>query len=97
MSGQSEQCGATVNRCANAQPATQPGCSADGWCSQSAPAQGRSLSGLWGSDANSIWAVGDAGLILKWNGTSWDAQSSPATANLYSIWGSDANNVWAIG
>ena len=34
------------------------------------------LRGVWGSDANNVWAVGEAGTILKYDGSSWSAQSS---------------------
>jgi hypothetical protein len=48
--------------------------------------------------AQNVWAVGDNGTVLKWNGTAWVAQSVGVTnSSLYSVWGADANNVWAVG
>lgn len=32
-----------------------------------------------GSDPNNVWAVGDIGTIVKWNGTSWTLQNSKTT------------------
>jgi regulation of enolase protein 1 (concanavalin A-like superfamily) len=55
------------------------------------------LRDVWGLDASNIWAVGDGGVILKWNGTAWSAQTSGITTNLLRVWGVDANNVWAVG
>lgn len=55
------------------------------------------LRGVWGSDASHVWAVGDAGTIVAWNGHAWTAQPSGVTAQLDGIWGSDENNVWAVG
>ncbi|MBX7208567.1 MAG: PKD domain-containing protein [Verrucomicrobiaceae bacterium] len=55
------------------------------------------LRDVWGLNTSNIWAVGDGGVILKWNGSAWTAQSSGTTANLLRVWGSDANNVWAVG
>ena len=40
------------------------------------------LRDVWGLDASNIWAVGDGGVILKWNGTAWSAQASGITTNL---------------
>ena len=34
------------------------------------------LEGLWGSGASDIWAVGQDGVILHWEGTSWSAVAS---------------------
>ena len=71
-------------------------CSSDGWCWRNPLPQGNLLGATWGSDANNVWAVGDSGTILKWNGTAWAAQVSGTTRYLTGIWGSDANNVWAV-
>lgn len=42
-------------------------CSSDGWCWENPLPQGNTLSGVWGTSASSVWAVGQAGTILKWN------------------------------
>jgi hypothetical protein len=55
------------------------------------------LWGIWGSAANDIWTVGDAGTILRWNGTAWSKVASPTTQPLYGIWGSSSTNVYAVG
>ena len=55
------------------------------------------LNGIWGTDANNIWVVGDSGTLLKWNGAAWTAQTSGTVSKLYDVWGSDANNFWAVG
>ena len=76
----------------------KPGaCSADKWCWQNPLPQGNALGDIWGSDANNVWAVGDRGAIVKWNGTAWAAQASGSASPLLGIWGSDTNNVWAVG
>ena len=67
------------------------------WVWENPLPQGNNLEGVWASDASNVWAVGDAGTILKWNGSVWNGQSSGTTNLLVSIWGSDANNVWAVG
>ena len=64
------------------------------------------LNGVWGSDVNNIWAVGDrpaAGMnatILKSTngGVQWTAQNSNVlNQNLMGVAGSDAMHVWAVG
>lgn len=55
------------------------------------------LNGIWGQNASTIWAVGNAGTILKWDGTAWTAQTGVPANTYLSVWGADANNVWAAG
>ncbi len=57
-----------------------------------------SISKLWGTSANSMYAVGSAGTILYYNGTSWAVQQSGTTIDLRDVWGSaDGRTVWACG
>lgn len=72
-------------------------CSSDGWCWENPLPKGNDLAGVWGTDANNVWAVGAGGTILKWNGTAWAPESSGTTNSLDGVWGADANNVWAVG
>ncbi|MFI5306815.1 MAG: hypothetical protein ACHQ53_05660, partial [Polyangiales bacterium] len=53
------------------------------------------LRGVWGRDSSNVWAVGDAGAIDFWNGTSWSA-CTPAAAGLSAVTGS-MTMVWAVG
>lgn len=56
------------------------------------------LNAINGIGVNNIWAVGDAGTILFYNGTVWAKIQNSQTANiLYGIWAYDSNNVWAVG
>src|SRR5262249_27125971 len=54
---------------------------------------------IWGSSASDVWAVGDNGLLMRFNGTSWKRFANPAGTNvdMLAVWGSSANNVWAVG
>ncbi len=71
----------------------------DGGITYATPVSGVAtiLRDVWGTDTSNVWAVGDSGVILKWNGTAWAAQTSGTTANLLRVWGTDASNVWAVG
>lgn len=55
------------------------------------------LNDVWGTDAAHVWAVGDSGMILYYDGSTWTTQTSGTTNQLLGVWGSDANNVWAVG
>jgi hypothetical protein len=53
--------------------------------------------GVWGIDAGNVWAVGTAGAIMRWNGSSWDLQESNTTSDLHAVWASAPNDAWAVG
>src|SRR6266550_1543677 len=55
------------------------------------------LNGIWGTSATDVWAVGDAGTILHYNGTSWSSVPSGTFQFLDGVWGSSASDVWAVG
>lgn len=43
------------------------------------------------------WAVGDSGIILKFDGNSWTKYPSHTTNPLYAVHFTDANHGWAVG
>ena len=57
------------------------------------------LNAVWGTDATHVWAVGDGGNVLFWNGTLWKPLLSGAasTESLSAIWGSGPADVWVAG
>lgn len=57
--------------------------------------QGRDIHGLWGSSASDVWAVGERGLILHFDGREWTPVPSGVTATLTAIWGAAADDVYA--
>jgi hypothetical protein len=64
---------------------------------QLTPITSRSLRGVWGTSASNIWAVGDGGTVLHYNGSQWSAVTSNTALHLRDVWGSSANDVWAVG
>ncbi len=52
--------------------------------------------GLWGSCATNVFAVGDNGTILHYDGK-WTAMNSGTQKWLNAVWGSSATNVFAVG
>jgi hypothetical protein len=55
------------------------------------------LNSIWGSSGSDVFAVGDSGTILHYDGTAWSAVASPTTDNLNSIWGSSNTHAIAVG
>jgi photosystem II stability/assembly factor-like uncharacterized protein len=47
--------------------------------------------------ANDAWAVGDEGLLLRWNGTEWATVTSPTTYDLYAVDFVTPSDGWAVG
>jgi hypothetical protein len=66
------------------------------WSQMSNPTTAILHSG-WGSSSSDVFAVGDDGVILHFDGNSWLQMSSPTDARLYGIWGSSPSNVFAVG
>ena len=56
-----------------------------------------SLDGVWGSSDSDVFAVGDNGTILHYNGTTWSRMSSGTNQYLFGVWGSSATDVFAVG
>ncbi|QTA77907.1 CalX-like domain-containing protein [Desulfonema limicola] len=52
---------------------------------------------IWGSSENNVFAVGDNGLILHYDGTAWTETDSGTGNDLYAVWGSSENDVFAAG
>ena len=59
--------------------------------------QGNNLGGAWGSGSNDVWAVGGAGSIVHWDGTTWSVVESGTTRDLNGVWGTGPSDVWAVG
>jgi hypothetical protein len=77
---------------------TVSSCSSGGWCSTfTSSAQPSSLLATWGSAWNDVWAIGDGGQILHWNGSTWLRTRDAPDQSLRAIWGSGPHDVWAVG
>ena len=72
------------------------GCSADGWCLVPSPTKANLIS-VWGSSADAVFAVGDSGTIVRWNGSEWTPEASGTVANLKGVWGTARDDVWVSG
>ncbi|MFK7986418.1 MAG: WD40/YVTN/BNR-like repeat-containing protein [Sandaracinaceae bacterium] len=52
---------------------------------------------VWGSSANDVYVVGDAGVVLHWDGTTWTELFVGATDDLVALWGTGPDNIVAVG
>jgi hypothetical protein len=57
----------------------------------------RHLRDVWGTSANDVYVVGDAGTIRHYDGTKWTSQDSGTRAALRGVHGSSSSNVFAVG
>lgn len=74
-----------------------PASSFAGWVQIQSPAPGKSLYGVWGSSASDVFAVGEGGTIIHYDGTSWSQMPGATTQKLYGVWGSAGDDVFASG
>jgi hypothetical protein len=58
--------------------------------------QGLSPYAVWGSSATDVWMGGEGGLLLHWDGHSWEAAPSFTQANISAILGTAADNIYAL-
>ena len=50
-----------------------------------------------GGSGDDVFAVGDGGTILHYDGTGWSSMASGTTVSLSGVWGSAPDNVFAVG
>lgn len=55
------------------------------------------LSGIWGTGADDVFAVGYNGTVLHYDGSTWSAMTSGTTEHLYNVWGSGSDDVFVVG
>lgn len=78
-------------------------CSLSHFCWEQPRPQGANLRQISGRSADDVWAVGEAGIILRWNGTYWLSPNRPQVHKaMNGIWvGEDtaqaAGDIWAVG
>lgn len=55
---------------------------------------------LWaihGSAANDVWAVGEFGTAVHWDGSTWRAVDTGSSGDLVAIWAVSPTDAWAVG
>ena len=73
-------------------------CPVGQWCIEAPPVAGTPLlHAVWAVSAADVFAVGDAGTILRRINDGWTVMASGTTRNLRGVWAESASNVWAVG
>ena len=72
-------------------------CSVDGWCWDNPSPAGDHLRAVWGFAAGDVFAAGDGGVILHFDGQVWSSMASPTDDPLMSMWGAAPDDVFAGG
>ena len=77
-------------------PEAKPSCSDAGWCWENPASLGASLQAVRGAPGDGVWAVGERGVALFWNGARW-TRVEPATGS--TLLGVDRvqGAWWAVG
>jgi len=52
---------------------------------------------VWGTSADNVFAVGDNGWIVHYDGEQWEEQASGTPADLISLWGTGPDEILAVG
>ena len=66
------------------------------WCQPTQRPTTYALRGIWGRSARDVYAVGDAGTILHYDGSSWTPMPSGVGVQLNAVFGV-GNKVYAVG
>ena len=53
--------------------------------------------GTMGTSSSDIWAVGQQGAIVHYDGKDWVAVASPTREGLFAVWGISSSDIWAVG
>lgn len=66
------------------------------WAARTQPT-GADLNAVWGTSTSNVFAVGDGGTTVHFDGDSWRLMESGTSADLLDVWGWSGDKVWAVG
>ena len=94
--------GACLGACHRTESSQQPEGTADAWSpsppsSSPAPLASPNLRSVSGSGAKDVWAVGDGGVILHFDGKAWSPSPSGTKENLTGVHATAPTDAWACG
>jgi photosystem II stability/assembly factor-like uncharacterized protein len=69
-----------------------------GWTYQENPGYPYvSFEAIWGASPSDVFAVGDNGNIIHYDGNVWSTMNTGTIINLTGVWGSSPSDVFAVG
>ena len=78
------------------QTAATAAISPDGWGTQTSDTTW-TLYGVWGTASADVFAVGENGTILHYDGASWNSMDSGVSVALFDVWGCSSTDVFVVG
>ena len=75
----------------------QPRLCLNKWCWHHPLPQGNALLGMWGTGRSDIWAVGDGGTALHYDGQTWALQNTGTKTNLNGVYAPAAGAAVVVG
>ena len=90
-------CSISLAKRVRAEVKFQPRLCQEQWCWYHPLPQGNALSGLWGSSASDLWAVGDAGTALHYDGQTWSLVPATTTKNLNGVFAPAQGQAVVVG
>jgi hypothetical protein len=61
------------------------------------PLEVETMNAIWSSSPDNVWAVGEDGIALHFDGAAWQPVTLPTFNILNAIWGSGPDDIWAAG
>lgn len=75
----------------------EPICSEAGWCWSHPLPHGNDYMTIWGTDPSNIYAVGEAGIVLHFDGERWSFRETGVRQDLRGVWGLGADDLYIVG
>jgi hypothetical protein len=79
------------------QTSAPPTCSTSSWCWDNPLSEGRTLDTVRGRSATDVWAVGERGVALHWDGTCWARILPGNSQQLLAAWPAAGKTWWFAG
>lgn len=75
-------------------PRVRGGFCANGWCWSHPLPQGNNIRSMWSAEGAGVWAAGDAGTVLRYDGQNWDRISVNGGSAF--VWGSGPTDIYLV-
>ena len=72
-------------------------CPAEHLCWENPLPQPRDLRAVWGTAPSDVWAVGELGVAMHYDGANWAQFPTGTSQTLQAVWGRAPNQVWMVG
>ncbi|MCA9673108.1 MAG: hypothetical protein KC503_46265 [Myxococcales bacterium] len=60
-------------------------------------ARSENMYAIWGAAPDEVYAVGEGGAVLRFDGRRWTPMSSGTSNDLFGVWGRSASDIYAVG